>query len=68
MRPVCATATDEGSIRESQGRVQRAQSLEDELTEKAQTLREVKEEYGRAKEFWETVRMKTELDGLKQLE
>ena len=45
-----------------------AQAIEHELTGKSQAMRELEEEFGREKEQWETIRMRTELDGLRQLE
>ena len=47
---------------------EKARDLESELNAKQQTLQEMEEEFGREKETWGTIRMKTELDGLKQLE
>ena len=53
---------------QSEEQRQRAQSLESELVGKSQAIQELEEELGREKEQWETIRMRTELDGLRQLE
>ena len=53
---------------ESEEQRRRAQDLECELETKSQVVHELEEELGREKEQWETIRMRTELDGLKQLE
>jgi hypothetical protein len=35
---------------------------------KSQAIQELEDEIGREKEQWDTIRMRTELDGLRQLE
>ena len=46
----------------------RTQDLECELETKSRVMHELEEELGREKEQWEMIRMRTELDRLKQLE
>ena len=42
--------------------------MESELMGKSQAMRKLEDEFGQEKERWETIRIRTELDGLRQLE
>ena len=45
-----------------------AQAMESELIGKSQAIQELEDKFRQEKEWWGTIRMWTELDGLRQLE